>query len=76
MCLVKSSKGIKDMSISQITYYLEQIELQYFTYTSASFLFTELDKLYKSRHLKLNEQDKNDKSRLLKLNKLNKYLNF
>ena len=73
---VKSSKDIKDMSIRQITYYLEQIELQYFTYTSASFLFTELDKLYKSRYLKLNEQDKNDKSRLLKLNKLNKYLIF
>ena len=37
----KSSHGVNTLDIIQINSYLEQFELQYFTYTSASILFTE-----------------------------------
>ena len=64
------SQTSNTMDIKQINCCLEQFKLHYFTYTSASFLFTELDTIYKSGHLKLNELEKNNKSRALKLNKL------
>jgi WASH complex subunit 7 len=84
------SQTSNTMDIKQINCCLEQFKLQYFTYTSASFLFTELDTIYKSGHLKLNELEnknksrdlklneleKNNKSKHLKLNKLDKYLNY
>ena len=85
---LKSSKVVNALDIKKITCYLEQIELQYFTYTSASFLFIDLDTIYKSgysqfkknnnktRALKLNEPEKNNKPKFLKLNKLDKYFNF
>ena len=37
----KTSHGVDTLDIIQINDYLEQFELQYFTYTSASILFTE-----------------------------------
>ena len=84
------SQTSNTMDIKQINCCLEQFKLQYFTYTSASFLFTDLDTIYKSGHLKLNELEnknksrdlklneleKNNKSKHLKLNKLDKYLNY
>ena len=86
----KISQSGQILDIIQINDYIEQFEMQNFIYTSASFLFTELDKLYKLGHFTLNELYKNNKSKRLEsneldknsklinstLNKLNKYLNI